>query len=80
MGTTPVDVALAALTTQVTASVGVETSAVTLISGFASLIADNSNDPAAINALAAQMQTSAAALAAAVAANPGPTPPASAKK
>jgi hypothetical protein len=74
MGTTPTDIALAALTTQVTASVGVEASAVALIQGFAAMIADNANDPAAITALAAQMKASADALAAAVAANPAPVP------
>lgn len=64
--------ALDDLTAQVTASIGVEASAVTLIQGIsaqlAALIAAGS-DPAALTALSDKLKTSADALAAAVAAN-----------
>ena len=58
-----------ALTAQVTANTEVEASAVILINGLAAKLLEFANDPAAIIALAGQLQTSANALAAAVAAN-----------
>jgi len=67
---------LDALEAQVTANVTVEQSAITLIQGIAAQLAAIINDPAAIAAMVTQLNTSAAALAAAVAANT----PASAKK
>ena len=63
---------LDALTAQVTATEGAETSAVTLIQGLAAYIAAHANDPGAMTALATRLQTGADALAAAVAANPVP--------
>jgi len=60
---------LTALTAQVATSTTVEASAVTLINGLAAQLLANQNDPAAIAALATQLNTSATALAAAVAAN-----------
>ena len=68
---------LADLQAQVTATVGVEASAVALIQGLADEIkaALAANDPAALGALADELKTSADALAAAVAANT-PAPPA----
>lgn len=61
--------ALDDLTAQVSASVTVETSAITLINGIAAAIVAAGTDPAKLNALGAQLQTSSNALAAAVAAN-----------
>ena len=58
-----------ALTAQVAANTEVEASAVILINGLAAKLLEFANDPAAIIALAGQLQTSANALAAAVAAN-----------
>lgn len=65
---------LQALTQQVQANTTVEGSAVTLIQGLASqlaaaIAASNNGDDAALPALQAQLQSSAAALAAAVSAN-----------
>lgn len=60
--------ALDDLTTQVQTTIGIEASAVVLIQQLAAKIGQ-SNDPA-MQALAAQLKTSADALAAAVAANP----------
>ena len=60
---------LDALTAQVTANTEVEASAVILINGLAAKLLEFANDPAAITALATQLQASADALAAAVAAN-----------
>jgi hypothetical protein len=65
-----------ALTAKVTAATEVETSAVTLISGLADQIRALSNDPAALLALATQLDTSNVALAAAVTANTPVAPPA----
>lgn len=61
--------ALDDLTAQVSASVTVETSAITLINGIAAAIVAAGTDPVKLNALGAQLQTSSNALAAAVAAN-----------
>jgi hypothetical protein len=61
---------LQALTDQVNASIGVEQSAITLIQGLAADIASLKNDPAALQALADQLKTSAANLSAAITANP----------
>lgn len=69
---------LTALTAQVAQNTTVEASAVTLIQGLAAQITALQNDPAALAALAAQLQTSATALSAAITANT-PTPPAPAK-
>lgn len=66
---------LDALTAQVAANTTVEQSAITLINGLAAQIASLKNDPAAIAALAAKLQTSAAALSAAITANTPPPPP-----
>ena len=60
---------LDALTAQVAANTEVEASAVILINGLAAKLFEFANDPAAITALATQLQASADALAAAVAAN-----------
>jgi hypothetical protein len=60
---------LTALTAQVKANTDVENSAVILIQGIAAQLASVAADPAAVAALAAQLKTSADALAAAVAAN-----------
>jgi glutamate-1-semialdehyde aminotransferase len=60
---------LAALTAQVTQNTTVEQSAITLIQGLAAQLVANANDPAAIAALAASLNTSATSLAAAVTAN-----------
>ena len=54
---------------QVSANVTVEQSAITLIQGIAAQLAAIANDPAAIAAMVAQLNDSAAALAAAVTAN-----------
>lgn len=66
------------LKAQVTASIAVEASAVTLITGIAAqlaaLIAAGS-DPAALSALSAELKASADALGAAVAANTPAAPP-----
>jgi hypothetical protein len=67
---------LTALTAQVAANTQVEASAVTLIQGLAAQITALANDPVAIAALAAQLNSSAAALGAAITANtPAPTVP-----
>jgi hypothetical protein len=63
------------LTAQVTATVGTEQSAITLIQGLAAALTAAAGDPAKIAAIVAQLNTSAAALAAAVAANPAPVAP-----
>lgn len=60
---------LTALQNQVAQNTAVEQSAITLITGLATQIADLKNDPAALQALADQLNTSAASLSAAVAAN-----------
>lgn len=57
------------LTAQVTANTNLEASAVQLIQGLAKQIAASSGDQAAVDALAAQLQSSATALAAAITAN-----------
>jgi chromosome segregation ATPase len=70
--------ALDDLQTQVQANTNLEQSAITLIQGLAKQITDavNSNDSSALAALAGQLNTSAAALGAAIAANTpqAPTP------
>ncbi len=60
---------LTALQAQVAASVTVEQSAITLIQGLAAQIAAAGTDPAALAALVTQLNTSAAALGAAITAN-----------
>lgn len=68
---------LAALQAQVAQNITVEQGAITLINGLASQLAANAHDPAAIQAIAASLQTSAAPLAAAITQNtPAATPPA----
>ncbi len=57
------------LQAQVTQNTQVEQSAIVLIQGLAAQIAANATDPAKIQALADQLNTSATALAAAVTAN-----------
>ena len=63
--------AMAALQSQVAANTSAEASAVTLIQGIASQLAaaNAANDPNAVAALTAQLQTSCTSLAAAVVAN-----------
>jgi hypothetical protein len=61
--------ALDDLTAQVKANSDVEASAVVLIQGLATQIANNTSDPAALAALSTQLKTSADALAAAITAN-----------
>lgn len=68
---------ITALTAQVTQSTTVEQSAITLIQGIAAELANIQPTQAAIDALTAQLNTSATALAAAVSAN---TPAAPAAK
>lgn len=65
---------LDALTTQVAQTTTVEQSAITLITGLAAQLSAIADNPAAINALAAQLNASANALAAAVTTNT-PVPP-----
>jgi hypothetical protein len=60
---------LTALEAQVAASVTVEQSAITLIQGLAAQIAAAGTDPAALASLVTQLNTSAAALGAAITAN-----------
>jgi hypothetical protein len=60
---------LAALTTQVTANTDAEASAIQLITNIAAALKAAGTDPVAIAALATQLETSRAALAAAVVAN-----------
>ena len=60
---------LTSLTAQVTQNTSVEGSAVTLIQGLAAQITAAGTDPVALAALTTQLNTSATALAAAVAAN-----------
>jgi hypothetical protein len=67
--------ALSDLTAQVQASTTVETSAVTLIQGIAAQITAAGGNPTALAALTAQLNASAAALAAAVVANTPGNPP-----
>ena len=67
--------AMATLTAQVTANTNAENSAVQLVTELAAMIQANAADPQAVLALASQLQTSAAALGAAVTANtPAPAP------
>lgn len=61
---------LQTLTDQVTATLTVEQSAITLINGLAADIASLKNDPAALQALSDQLKASATALSAAITANP----------
>lgn len=63
---------LTALKNQVAESIGIETSALTLIQGLATALAAAGTDPAALAELQTQLKASADALAAAVAANPVP--------
>ncbi len=63
---------LDALQAQVTATVGAEASAVTLMNGLSALLAASKNDPVAIQAIADQLKSSADALTAAVLANQPP--------
>lgn len=67
--------ALAALQEQVAQNTSIEESAVTLIEGLAAQIAAAGTDPAALAALTASLQTSAADLAKAIAANTPAQPP-----
>jgi len=57
------------LTAQVKANTDAEQSAILLLTQLSALIKQNATDPAALNALAAELNTSAAALAAAITAN-----------
>ena len=57
---------------EATEAVGVQSSAKVLIEGLAQFIRDNADDPVALNAKADELDASSNALAAAVAANPGP--------
>jgi hypothetical protein len=59
----------ARLATEVSASSTVMASAATLITGLAASLRDHAEDPAAINALADELDTNATALGAAVTAN-----------
>lgn len=68
--------ALSDLQAQVAASTAVETSAVTLIKGLAAALAAAGTDPTALAALTTELNSSAAALGAAVAANTPAAPPA----
>jgi hypothetical protein len=66
---------LTELQTQVTESIGVEQSAITLIQGLAAKIQElinSGSDPAALQALVDELNTSEQALSGAVAANPVP--------
>lgn len=63
---------LEVLKAEVTETLGVAQSAVALIEGLAAKLAEIADDPAAILALAAELDGSANALAAAIAANPVP--------
>ena len=60
---------LTALTNQVKANTDAEASAVILLQGLSAKLTQFAGDPAQINALATQLNTSAAALAAAIVAN-----------
>lgn len=60
---------LTALTAQVTENTEVEASAITLLNQLSDLIRQNMTDPAALQALADQLNGSADALAAAIVAN-----------
>lgn len=62
------------LTTEVAETRGVVDSAIALIGGMAQQIRDLSNDPAALTALADELDAQTNALAAAVAANSPPAP------
>jgi hypothetical protein len=61
--------ALDDLTAQVAANTSAEQSAITLIQGLSAQLSAASTDPAKIQALASQLNTSAAALSAAILAN-----------
>ena len=67
---------LSALTAQVAANTSVISSALTLINGFAAQLAAAGTDPVKIKALQDSLATSDTELAAAVAANTIPPPPA----
>ena len=69
-------VTLDELQVQVTANTTVEQSAITLIQGLAAQLAAAATDPAKVQALADQLNTSATSLAAAIAANTPVAPPA----
>ena len=66
---------LTALTAQVTQNTTVEGSAIQLIQNIAAQLAASSSDQAAVDALAAKLNTSATALAAAITANTPAAPP-----
>ncbi len=66
---------LAALTTQVTTTTGVEASAVVLINGLAAQLAAAKNDPAKVQAIIDSLNKSSTSLAAAITANSPPTTP-----
>jgi hypothetical protein len=68
---------LTALTAQVAQNTTVEASAVTLIQGLAAQLTAAGTDPAALAALTTQLNSSATALGAAIAANTPAAPPAS---
>jgi hypothetical protein len=63
---------LSALQAQVAENTSVEASALVLITDIAQRLADAANDPAAVQALVDELNTSGDALAAAVAANTTP--------
>ena len=67
---------LSGLTAEVTRNTSVEQSALTLIQGLAAQIAAAGTDPVKLKALQDQLAQNDDALAAAVAANTAPTPPA----
>lgn len=77
-GAITMSIALADLTAAVNKSTTVEQSAITMIQGLAAQIAANATDPAAVSALASQLNAGADALAAAITANtpaaPAPAP------
>lgn len=66
--------AVAAMEAAVTASVGTEASAGTLITEFAKYVAANVTNPAVLTAFTDRILASQASLQAAVAANPDPDP------
>lgn len=57
---------------EATEAIGVQASAAVLIGSLAQFIRDHADDPVALNAKADELDASTNALAAAVAANPGP--------
>jgi hypothetical protein len=67
--------ALDDLTAQVTANTSLEQSAITLIQGLAAQLAAAGTDPAKLAALTTQLNSSSAALAAAITANTPAAPP-----